>query len=95
VSILKPEPVFTQPTRNLCPICGQASYSRDGIHPQCSLNQADAVRYAKVREKRKAEVKVKRPKTSTFTKRCPTCGTNLHVRVNQCACGFEFQTRQR
>ncbi|MDX1945355.1 MAG: hypothetical protein SFU86_08100 [Pirellulaceae bacterium] len=24
-----------------CPVCGKASYSRDGIHPQCAVLRAD------------------------------------------------------
>lgn len=26
----------------VCPVCGRTSYSRGGIHPQCSVFQADA-----------------------------------------------------
>lgn len=93
MSILKPVPVLPQPINKICPVCGKASYSRDGIHPQCSLNHADAVRYAQVREKRKAEPKVEKPKASTFTKRCPMCDTRMHVRVGRCACGHDFTGR--
>jgi hypothetical protein len=33
-------------TRSRCPVCGQAVYSRAGIHPQCAMRQADPVRPA-------------------------------------------------
>ena len=39
--VLKPVPIFPLLPQKLCPICGVASYSRDGIHPQCALLQAD------------------------------------------------------
>jgi hypothetical protein len=26
-----------------CPVCGKPSYSRGGVHPQCSMRQADAL----------------------------------------------------
>jgi hypothetical protein len=48
---LKPAPLFgLQPTK-MCPMCGRASYSRDGIHPQCAVTQADSTR--KLRPKKK------------------------------------------
>jgi hypothetical protein len=40
----KPIPYVTQPKRKLCPVCGQSSYSAAGIHPQCSVLQADKSR---------------------------------------------------
>ena len=27
----------------LCPVCGKASYSLNGTHPQCSVARADAI----------------------------------------------------
>jgi hypothetical protein len=90
VSILKPVPVLPQAVRNLCPVCGKASYSRDGVHPQCSLSQADAARSAKIREKRKLEQKVEKPRQSSFSKTCPKCNTTVHARLVMCACGHEF-----
>jgi endogenous inhibitor of DNA gyrase (YacG/DUF329 family) len=90
VSILKPIPVIPEATKRLCPICGKASYSRDGIHPQCSLNQADAARNAMLREKRKLEPKREKPKQPSFSKTCPKCGVHVHVRLQGCACGQVF-----
>ena len=61
MSILKPVPIVPQPTKNLCPICGKASYSRDGIHPQCALQRADEPRNLKNRAAKKKEAKVQTP----------------------------------
>lgn len=47
----KTKPLNPEPPRNICPVCGEPSYSREGIHPQCSAAQADANR---VREAKKA-----------------------------------------
>lgn len=94
MSISKPIPEAPQVKRNLCPICGKPSYSRDGIHPQCSLDRADAVRFDKIREQRKLDAKVEKPKTKRhLSKTCPDCGANMHVRVNACSCGHEFVKR--
>jgi hypothetical protein len=38
----KPEMIYFPQHRNLCPVCGKASYSRSGEHPQCSVARADA-----------------------------------------------------
>jgi len=53
----KPGPVSTPGIRppKICPVCGSSSYSRDGIHPQCAQQQADAPRIAKIKAKKKAE----------------------------------------
>ena len=52
----KPEPLLAQPRRDrACPVCGKPSYSREGIHPQCAVQQADAPRQRDLaEEKRKA-----------------------------------------
>ena len=93
MSILKPVPIVTQPVKNLCPICGKASYSRDGIHPQCAIQQADAARNARIREDRKKEVKIEKPRQRSFNKKCPKCGIQVHIRVIACGCGHRFSTR--
>ena len=56
---LKPSPIFMPPIRKVCPICGQPSYSREGIHPQCAIQQADGPRSARLRLKKQAELKKK------------------------------------
>jgi predicted RNA-binding Zn-ribbon protein involved in translation (DUF1610 family) len=92
VSILKPVPIVPQVVRKLCPHCGKASYSRDGIHPQCALQQADARRNAMLRERRKLEPKVEKPPRRIYSKKCPGCGIHVHVRVITCDCGHTFAT---
>jgi hypothetical protein len=55
----KPEPLIIpqQRTGRLCPICGKASYSLKGIHPQCAVQQADAPRQLLLaEEKRQARI---------------------------------------
>lgn len=92
VSILKPTPELPQVATSVCPFCGKKSYSRDGIHPQCALNQADAARNEKLRASRKAAQKVEKPAANRrhLSKSCPECGTNVHIRVMACACGHVF-----
>ena len=89
MSILKPVPIVHQPVKNLCPICGKASYSRDGIHPQCALQRADEPRNVKNRAAKKKEVKVPSPQ-KLWSKKCPDCGIQVHVRLLECGCGHQF-----
>jgi endogenous inhibitor of DNA gyrase (YacG/DUF329 family) len=42
VSEKKPEPIQRAPMPRICPVCGKASYSKSGEHPQCSVNRSDA-----------------------------------------------------
>jgi predicted RNA-binding Zn-ribbon protein involved in translation (DUF1610 family) len=93
VSILKPVPIVPQVVKNLCPYCGKASYSRDGIHPQCALQRADDARNARIRAERKKVVKPEKPRHNWLSKKCPQCGAQLHVRVNRCTCGHAFAAR--
>jgi hypothetical protein len=53
----KPGPVSMPGVRapKICPVCGSSSYSRDGIHPQCAQQQADAPRIAKIKAKKKSD----------------------------------------
>ena len=81
MSILKPVPVIPQRVKILCPICGEATYSRDGIHPQCALQQADEPRNLRIRAERKKEVKVEAPRQRSWSKKCPKCGIQVHVRL--------------
>ena len=90
VSIVKPEPISPQPVREACPICGKPSYSRDGIHPQCALSRSDAARTAQLKAKRKAAPKPVKPPRHALSKKCPLCGTLVHIRMKNCPCGHEF-----
>jgi hypothetical protein len=55
VSEKKPELIYFPAVRHLCPICGKASYSRSGEHPQCSQLRSDAA--FKARQKKRAAAK--------------------------------------
>jgi hypothetical protein len=81
------------PPRPLCPVCGKASFSPGGIHPQCSMQQADEPRINRLRTARTVEAKVKKPKRQTWKKRCPKCGSQIHARREVCECGHKFGGR--
>lgn len=50
----KPEPLYPVASLgSVCPVCGKKSYSAAGIHPQCSMQLADAPRQAALAAKRK------------------------------------------
>lgn len=85
--------VVPQIPKNLCPICGKASYSLGGIHPQCAMHQADEPRLIRLRTAKAAETKIKKPIRQTWKKKCPKCGTQLHVRREVCECGHKFGGR--
>ncbi len=52
----KPIPTTNDANKKLCPVCGKRSYSLDGIHPQCSVNKADAVRRGILAARKKAKL---------------------------------------
>jgi hypothetical protein len=50
----KPEPLIVEPRRGrTCPVCGKQSYSLEGIHPQCAMQQADAPRQRLLAEEKR------------------------------------------
>jgi hypothetical protein len=49
---LKPAPLFPGAARHNCPVCGEATYSLDRIHPQCAQQQADEPRSRQLRLER-------------------------------------------
>jgi hypothetical protein len=49
----KPDPLFGQAPRKICPVCGEISYSTAGMHPQCAMQQADAHRVKRLKALRK------------------------------------------
>ena len=59
MSLSKPLPLKPQRVQPLCPVCGKASYSRGGIHPQCAVQQADEPRNVRLRLERKAQAEEK------------------------------------
>jgi hypothetical protein len=90
----KPTPVIQNVSNKICPICGKVSYSRDGIHPQCAIVQADAPREQQRMAKKKAEAK-KKPVAKKLSptwnqKKCPKCDVQVSVRKKICDCGFNF-----
>jgi hypothetical protein len=79
--------------KNVCPICGTASYSVGGMHPQCAMQQADQPRLVRLRAAKLADTKVEKPVRQTWKKKCAKCGAQLHVRREVCECGHKFGTR--
>ncbi len=53
----KPTPIVVGPRGKFCPICGKRSYSREGVHPQCAMMQADAPRKLRIAAEKKAKAK--------------------------------------
>jgi hypothetical protein len=54
----KPAPLYPAPAGKTCPICGKRSYSAQGIHPQCAVQQADAPRQKLIAEEKKDRARV-------------------------------------
>ena len=92
----RPHPIVlaSPKPRRLCPVCGEVSYSREGIHPQCAQQQADAPRVARLkaaRQANKSKPKAVNPDAlSPWHKRCPKCRAQVHVRKLTCDCGHPF-----
>lgn len=87
------KPVPYQPATNSrrCPVCDKPSYSASGVHPQCSLAQADAVsRAARKAEEQTAAVAPAPPKLNRFQKQCPKCKRVVAPRRFRCDCGHNF-----
>lgn len=95
MNIKKPTPVLTGGLNRTCPVCGKRSYSSNGIHPQCAVNQADEPSKRKYKAEKKLPSKKKsmpgRTGSFTWKKACPKCGVELHVRSKACGCGHRFE----
>jgi len=85
----KPTPVIQQRGGKECPVCHKPSYSRDGIHPQCAIEQADLPRRKRLAAEKKLQEKTKKaPKQkAAWNKKCPKCHVEVHVRLKVCKCG--------
>jgi hypothetical protein len=83
----KPEPLIPVLTRPQCPVCGQVSYSRAGIHPQCAMLKADETRVTKIAARKAAAAKAPAPVLRRFERVCPKCQAVQHVRRRTCECG--------
>ena len=83
------KPVVTRDlsTPGLCPVCGKASYSRNGTHPQCSAAKADSL--ARAARKAAGIETVKTPRKS-WSKPCPKCKRQIPARRIVCDCGHTF-----
>ena len=95
-AMAEPNPTSNSMTKGkkVCPVCGQPSYSREGIHPQCAIEQSDAPRQEELaRLKKKAATEKKQPRQRSWNKKCPKCGTELHVRRKSCECGHAFEKK--
>jgi hypothetical protein len=53
------------PRGRICPVCGKASYSLGGIHPQCSQSQADEKTAVRLRAARKKAAEKAAEKAAT------------------------------
>ena len=91
-----------QTPKRLCPICGKASYSAGGMHPQCAMQKADEARLIRLKAARAAAAKSEKPASQAKTaksalqswkKRCPKCGTQNYARQKSCKCGHNFGGR--
>ena len=90
----KPEPMFSAAKPALCPVCGEASYSSAGIHPQCSVKQADEKRRVILKQAELDAAAANKPSAQKpagrWEKTCPKCGMTLHVRKKICDCDYAF-----
>ena len=55
MNIRKNAPTIATARGAPCPVCGQTSYSRGGVHPQCSALRADEPHIAELKRDRAAE----------------------------------------
>jgi hypothetical protein len=78
--------------RPLCPVCGSATYSAAGIHPQCSVALYDQMHRERI-GKRVSEPAPKpiAPVIKAWHRLCPRCGEQTHFRKPECACGHAFK----
>lgn len=88
---------FVYPARKAktCPVCGQSSYSKDGVHPQCSVQLADEERAKELIEARKKPASKAGQPRKSWNKQCPKCKAQLHVRRKQCDCGHTFSATKQ
>ncbi len=94
----RPDPLAAGLTpRPRCPVCGEPSYSREGAHPQCLMEQSDKTRMVAVRaaaaQAPKAEPRRSEHSVRPWHRRCDKCGQQSHIRKPVCACGHEFAAK--
>jgi hypothetical protein len=84
----KPVPILSARTKRVCPVCGSASYSPSGMHPQCAAARADAIMRAALKAAG-TDVKAKVVRKSWY-KTCPKCKRQSPARRYVCECGHQF-----
>jgi endogenous inhibitor of DNA gyrase (YacG/DUF329 family) len=89
----KTDIVVAPPAKLPCPVCGKASYSPGGIHPQCAMQLADEPRLARLRATKAATPKPQKAARKSWQKKCPACGKQSHVSRQSCECGHTFGNR--
>lgn len=87
-----PTPIIQHSGKKVCPVCGKPSYSLEGIHPQCAVQQADTPRRERLRKEKKRQAAVKNGSTQkSWLRECPHCHAQIHVRRKVCDCGYSFE----
>jgi RNA polymerase subunit RPABC4/transcription elongation factor Spt4 len=96
MSMKKPQPLIPDDKQDVCPVCGEKSYSQAGVHPQCSVRQADEQRMETVQRELKKPKTQKPPeeKPKPWQRVCPKCKSLQHVRKRICVCGYELISKQ-
>jgi len=92
----KPEPLNAGPPRKRCPVCGQVSYSFEGIHPQCAARQSDTQRVTQSKAALAAAPTAAATKAdlNPWHTTCPKCHAVVHIRRKVCECGQALIERQ-
>jgi len=89
------KPKVLGPVRPTCPVCGETTYSRGGIHPQCAVNRADQADRVVLKARNAALAILPMPQAKKqWTKRCPGCQHEVHVRLATCECGHSFRPKR-
>ncbi len=89
------KPKVFGPVRPTCPVCGQTTYSQGGIHPQCAVNRADQADRVVLKARNAALATQPKAQSKTrWTKGCPRCHHEVHVRLATCGCGYSFQPKR-
>lgn len=86
----RPQPLYGSTIRPLCPVCGHASYSASGIHPQCAMRAADEVQSTRIKRQNAIKAKTAGKTPGKFEKQCPKCRKTHHIRKHACECGHSF-----
>jgi len=87
----KPKPLYDPPVPRICPVCGHASYSAGGVHPQCAVRQADSRRLEAAKQRAAQAVAGSgRRQKKAWHRFCPRCQKQVHLRNQRCECGHSF-----